>query len=131
MGALMGNIFDMSRKCRFIVVVFKNMSRKSRFILVVFYKMSRKIRFRVVVFLNESRLVSRINRFLPRAQKQNDFIFCLLVFIRHPVQSISTTPKSQSVLPEPTTELLLPLTFHKSYYQRFKLVLEKNIGRYL
>ena len=54
------------------------MSRKSLFIVVVFYEMSRKSRFRVVVFPNESRLVSHMNRFLPRAQKLNKTIlfFC-------------------------------------------------------
>ena len=67
-------ICKISRKSRFVVVVFKTMSRKSRLIVVVFYKMSRKSLFRVVVFPNESRLVSRINRFFPRAQKQNKTI---------------------------------------------------------
>ena len=76
------DIFNMSCKSRLLVVLFKNMSRKSRFIVVVFYKMSRKSRFRVVVFPNESRLVSRMNRFLPGAQKQNKTIlfFCLVLF---------------------------------------------------
>ena len=63
---------------------FKNMSRKSRFIVVVFKNMSRKSRFRVVVFPNESRLVSRMNCFLPRAQKQNKTFSVLFLFYSPP-----------------------------------------------
>ena len=60
------------------------MNHKSRFIVVVFKNMSRKSRFRVVVFPNESPLVNRMmNRFLPRAEKQNKILkfFCLVLFL--------------------------------------------------
>ena len=91
-----------------MVVVFKNMSCKSRFIVVVFYKMSRKSRFRVVVFPNGSRLVSGMNRFLPRAQKQKT-IFHAAKLGQLPQQDNSTSINLQQKV------LGIKYTFHRRY----------------
>ena len=46
--------------------------------------------------------------------KQYIFQFCCIF---SPPRTISTTPKFQSVSPEPTLSLLPPLKFYKSYFQ--------------